>query len=462
MVQNDEKVYGVSKERLELLFDVGTFVELGAYTRRPTSPEEYESVVCGYGAVDGKLVFAFAQDSGRTKGAFGERHARKIADMYSLAVKNGAPVVGVFDSAGAVVYDGASALAAYGKVMKCVSDASGVIPQIAVIDGVCGGSAAVIASMFDLTVTIENKSKLYVNSPFAVGDEILKKGFSSANGLSAAEKATEADAFAYVKQLLGMLPQNNAEGAVINDLTDDINRLVGFDAESYDPEALMAQLSDNGRFVRVYKDYAENLCAGFAVFGGVAAGVVASDPKNGGVLDINAARVAAKLVSFCDSFSIPVVTLVNSEGLDVSAEAEGASYASELSRLAMAYASAENAKLTVVMGKAYGAAFTLLGSKSVGADMAYALEGAAISVLSPEASVAFVWNDKVGKDGATREEVEAEWKEKCASAAEAAERGEIDDVIEASELRKRICAALSMLAFKAEGKPSRRHAVMPL
>ena len=174
MVQIDEKVYGNSKERLELLFDAGTFVELGAYTRRSASSEDFEGVVCGYGAVDGKLVFAFAQDSGRTKGAFGERHAKKIAGMYSLAIKNGAPIVGIFDSAGAVVYDGTSALAAYGRLMKCVSDASGIVPQIALIDGVCGGSSAVVASMFDFTVTVKDRSKLYVNSPFVIGESAGK------------------------------------------------------------------------------------------------------------------------------------------------------------------------------------------------------------------------------------------------------------------------------------------------
>ncbi len=456
MVQIDEKVYGVSKERIECLFDAGTFVELGAYTRRPASSEDFESVVCGYGAVDGKLVFAFAQDSGRTKGACGERHAKKIADMYSLAVKNGAPVVGVFDSAGAVVYDGAAALAAYGKFMKCVSDASGIIPQIALIDGVCGGSSAVVASMFDFTVTVKDKSKLYVNSPFVIGEAAGKSEFAAANGIAAAEAQSEAEAFAFVKKLLAAIPQNNAEGVLSADITDDINRLVSFDCEGYESAELVAALSDNGSFVRVYEKYAASLCAGFASFGGVMAGVIAVQGK----LDIRTARAAAKMVSFCDSFGLPVLTLVDSEGLDISLEAESAAYASELSRLAMAYASSDNAKVTVVIGKAYGAAFTLLGSKALGADMAYALENACISVLSPEASVAFVWNDKVGEK--SREDVETEWKEKCASAAEAADCGEIDDVIEPGELRKRICAALSMLALKANGAPERKHTVMPL
>ena len=309
--------------------------------------------------------------------------------------------------------------------------------------------------MFDFTVTVKDKSKLYVNSPFVVGEAVD----AAASGISAAECEDEASAFAYVKALLSAIPQNNAEGVVAADIVDDINRAVSFDAENYSTAELVAQLADNGKFVRVYEKYAKNLFVGFASFGGVMAAVIASD--NDGTLDINAARVAAKTVSFCDSFGIPVVTLVDSTGLDVSLEAEGAAYASELARLAMAYASSECAKVSVVLGKAYGAAFTLLASKTLGADLAYALDGACISVLSPEASVAFVWNDKVGAEK-SRAEVEAEWREKCASAQDAADCGEIDDVIEASELRQRICAALSMLAYKADGAPTKKHTVMPL
>ncbi len=459
MVQIDEKVYGNSKAKLELIFDAGTFVELGAYTKRQGSENDFEGVLCGYGAVNGKLAFAFVQDSGRTKGAFGERHAKKIANMYALAVKNGAPVIGVFDSAGAVVYDGAAALAAYGKFMKCISDASGIIPQIAIVDGICGGSSAVCASMFDFTVTIKDKSKLYVNSPFVVGDEAGSSDFATANGVSAYGAENEADAFAYVRGLVGVLPSNNADGAYA-DNGDDMNRAVTFDAKGYKADELVATLADNGIFTKLYADYTANTVLGIATFGGITAGVVASNPETKGILDIKSARAITKLVSFCDSFALPVLTLVNSEGLDVSIEAESAAYASELARLAYAYTSSDNAKLTVVVGKAYGAAFTLLGSKSVGADMALALPTACISVLSPEASVAFVWNSKVGEQ--SREELEAEWAEKCASAAEACDCGEIDDIVAPEELRARICAGLSMLASKAEGMPARRHANMPL
>ena len=454
MVQTDKKTYGVSKARLEALFDAGTFVELGAYLKRSDEQNEPVGVVCGYGAVQGSLAFAFVQDSGRIKGAFDERQAKKIASLYALAVKNGAPIVGVFDSAGAVIYDGVSALAAYGTLMKNISDASGIVPQIAIIDGVCGGAAAVAASMFDFVVTVKGSSELFVNAPFTVG----KADGASVMGLSAKDAESEAEAFAFAKELLATLPQNNAEaGCAV--LADDLNRKVAISAE-YDVDALLASLADGGRFTAVYRDYADNARFGFASFGGVVAGVIACDPKKKGILDIKIARAASKMISFCDAFSIPVLTLVDSEGLAVSNDAENAAFASELARLAMAYTSSECAKVTVVLGKAYGTAYTLLGSKSVGADLAFALPTACISVLSPEASVAFVWNNRVGD--VSREELEKEWSETCASAASACDAGEIDDLIEPSELRQRICASLLMLSAKAEGTPARKHTAMPL
>ena len=460
MVQNNDLLYGQSKQRLESIFDAGTFVELGAYSCR-NNTEDFVGVVCGYGAVNVKLVFSFSQDSTRKKGAFDDKHAKKIIDMYSLALKNGAPVVGVFDSFGAIVYDGAAALAAYGKVMKCVSEASGIIPQIAVVDGVCAGSMALIASMFDFTVTIKDKSKLYVNSPFVVGDELKDNSFATKAGTSVYCADDESAAFNYVKTLVELLPSNNNEGAFIGDVADNMNKLVDFDSSVYTADELVNKIADNSISVKLYTEYCENVSTYFATFGGILACVIASNPEKKGILDIKADRVCAKLIAFCDSFNIPVVNLVNSEGLDVSLEAEYSAYSSELARLATAYASSSNAKVSVIIGKAYGAAFTLLGSKALGADIVYALDSAEVSVLSPEASVAFVWNDKINTD-VSREELETEWKEKCASAAEACRIGEIDDVIEASELRKRICAALSMLAYKTDTTPTRKHTNLPI
>ncbi len=445
----------IGAEKLNALFDAGTFVEIGSYVRRSTHPEEYEGVVCGYGAIEGKLVFAYAQDSERMKGAFDEVQARKLERLYDMAVANGAPVVAMLDSAGALIYEGSAVLSGYGRVMKCVSDASGVIPQIAIVNGVCAGMSATIAAMNDMVVTIQGQSRLYVNPPFVVGEETGTAEFAAATGLSALVADTEANAVTQVRELLAVLPSNNMEGTMLEVNEDDLNRRVN--VEGVTGEALVILLADGGQFLPLYGAYAPEMLVGFAAFGGVFAGVVYATDK----ISACGARKAAKMVTLCDSFNIPVLTLVDSEGVVADKDAEAAPMASELAKLALAYTSSKNAKVTVVIGKAYGAAYTLMGSRAVGADVTFATENAAISVLAPEASVAFAWNDKITADK-TREELEAEWRASCASPIAAAEKGDIDDIIEGAELRQRICATLSMLFAKAEGRPSRRHINLPL
>lgn len=451
MVQNNEKLHSVARDRLVSLFDGGTFVELSAYAKRKSG--EPESLCCGYGAVGGKLTFAFAQDGDADGGVFGERQAKKIESLYSLAIKNGAPVVGVFDSKGVSILDGAAALGAYGKLMRCVSGASGIIPQTAIIDGVCGGAAAVAAAMFDFVITIKDRSKFFVKAPFVTGKAVDNK----VAGHSCYEAAGLPDAMSFARKLIDMLPSNNAD-IVFVDSGDDMNRVVS--GQTDDTLDLIREVCDGGRFIRLYEGYSKNMIFGFCSIGNVITGVVASNSKTDGALDIKSVRAAAKLLSFCDSFSIPVLTVVDSIGAVVSAEVEESSYAEELAKLASAYASTTNAKLTVITRKAYGSAFSILGSKSIGADMVYAMPEAEISVLSPEASVAFLWNSKVGEK--SREALEAEWRESVASADMAAENGEIDDVIDPAELRKRICASLSMLCFKSDNAPTRKHINMPL
>ncbi len=458
-----------ARSRIESLFDAGTFVEMGAYVRRKNNENEFEGVICGYGAVNGKLAFAFSQDSSRMKGAFDEMHAKKIASVYSAAIKNGAPVIGIFDSCGAVVYDGVSALAGYGLLMKCVSDASGVIPQIAVIPGVCAGSAATVAAMFDLLVTVKDKTSLYVNSPFLLGDKTATAEYAAENGMSAFTAAEEAEAYGFVRRLIDTLPSNNAEGIVEIASNDDLNRKVDISSiiltKNYDIKDVLGLVGDGCKFTELYAEYAPEIVVGFTSFANILTGVVANQPKvDNGNLTAKAARKAAKFISMCDSFGIPVVTLVDCAGLDISEASANVPYASELARLALAYTSSEIAKVTVVLGKAYGAAYTLMGSKSIGADIAFALNSSAISVLPPDSAVAFLWNDRVGGNDpkGAREELEAQWKEMCASPVDAAEKGEIDDIIVDEELRQRICASVSMLASKSEIYPDRRHVVFPL
>ena len=299
----------IGAEKINALFDAGTFVEIGSYVRRSNRPQEYEGVVCGYGAVDGKLVFAYAQDSDRMKGAFDEIHARKIEKLYEMAIANGAPVVAMLDSAGAVIYDGSAVLSGYGRVMKCVSEASGIIPQIAVVNGVCGGMSATIAAMYDLVVTIKDKSRLYVNPPFAVGSETGTAEYAAANGLAALVAADETDAVAKVRELITVLPANNMDGTMLEVNEDDLNRKVAVDGVN--GLALVNELADSNRVITLYNDYAPEMIVGFASFGGVFAGVVYADGK----ISVGGARKAAKFVTLCDSFNIPLLTLVDSEGV---------------------------------------------------------------------------------------------------------------------------------------------------
>ena len=448
----------IGSEKIVALFDAGTFVETGAYVKRADG--SMVGVVCGYGAINGKLAYAFAQDSDQKKGAFDALQAEKIASLYAMAMKNGAPVIGIFDSVGAIVCDGASAMSAYGKFLSVVSAASGVIPQIALIDGVCAGLGATIASMFDVTVAVKESSKLFVNAPFLLGKEIGSAEYTAKIGLSSVLSENADDAIAKIRRLIALLPSNNAEGVVAEDICDDINRAVAVDGVS--GKALIAQIVDAGEFVELGADYAGEMLTGIASFGGVTCGVIANDPSvNNGVITCEGAKKAAKLISFCDSFSIPVITLTDSVGVEASAEAESAPLAAQLGKLAMAYATADTAKITVVTGKAYGAAFTLMGSKALGADMVYALPKSEISVMEPSSAVAFLWNDKI-TESVSRADLVEEWKNTVASPEAAAADGSIDDVIDAAELRQRICAAVYMLMAKSAGTPARKHCNLPL
>ncbi|MBE6529593.1 MAG: hypothetical protein E7680_03185 [Ruminococcaceae bacterium] len=437
----------VGSQRIARLFDAGTFVELGAYRKRPDGAAT--GAVCGYGAVNGRLVYAFSQDSDRQKGAFDILQAEKIADLYSLALKNGAPVVGIFDSAGAYVADGASALSAFGKFLASVSRASGAIPQIALIGGTCAGLAATAAAMFDLTVLIDGKSQLFVNAPFVVGKEVGTAEFVRAKGLSSVTVAEENEAFAALRTILDLLPASAEEGVTAADSADDVNRAVS--------SADVAELADTGSLLEIGAGYADEMRVYLARMGGVPCGVVA----NNGAITAEGAKKTARFVGFCDSFGLPIVTLTDSVGVAVSSAEEGSPLAAALGKLAMTYANATAAKITAVIGKAYGAAFTLMGSKALGADVVYALPTAEISAMAPEAAVAFLWNDQI-TETTTRETLVSRWKAECASPEAAAADGSIDDVIDPSELRQRICAAVYMLLEKSNGEPARLHSNLPL
>lgn len=436
-----------SRSLLAQIFDAGTFIEIGAFTKRKFNEvvvdekeNLLEGVICGYGAINGRLAFAFAQDASRMKGAIDANNAKKICELYDLALKNAAPVVAIFNCSGADIFEGAASLAAYGKIMKAVSEASGAIPQMAIINGACIGTFASIAAMFDYVVKVKTSS-FYVTAP-----ELNKSAGAELSAISDIVDDASSAAL-HIRAVIDYIPDNASSGISVSECTDDLNRLIS-DTAADDVRTLIASIADNGRYMELYAGYASEIVTAFTTVGGVNCGIVATDfAVNEGRITSDGANKTAKLISFCDAFNIPLVNLVDSMGLSINEN--GNRYASDLAKLSLAYAQAEIPMVTVTLGHAVGAAFTLLGSKAIGADIAYAIESSEISALSADASVAFAWNNKISLE-TSREELENEWKSSLASPVAAASVGEIDDIISTSEIRARICSALLMLAGKGE------------
>ena len=438
-----------ARNQLADLFDVASFVEVGAYVKRGFSDflateksNEFEGVICGYGAIDGKLAFAFAEDASRMGGVIDERHAKKIADLYSLAIKNGAPVVGIFNSNGTDIFTGTAGLAAYGKIMATVNSASGVIPQIAYVTGKCIGLSSAIAAMFDFTVKA-NDADLYVSSPALTGAENAQNSLVAFAGDSA-------QCAGYIRNLVSFLPMNKDSGIYVESCTDNLNRMIGELDFAGDARSVIATVADNGVFYEVSADFAPATVTAFATVGGVrTALVVNSFAGNEGRLDAACARKISRFVNFCNSFSMPIVTLVDSNGLVIDKDNEMNFFAPELAKLAVAYASANVPKVTVIIGHAIGASFVLLGSKALGADVVYCTDDAEVCALSAESGVAFAWDKYITLEK-SRESLVEEWKSDVSSPARAAASGEIDDIISTNELRARICSALLMLSAKGQ------------
>ena len=450
-----------ARVQIATLFDQDTFVEVSTYAKRGFSDflateksNEFEGVICGYGAMDGKLVFAFVEDASRMGGAIDERHAKKIADLYSLAIKNGAPVVGVFNSNGTDIFEGTAGLAAYGRIISSVSRASGVIPQVAYACGKCIGTSATIASMFDVVVKNE-KADLYVTSPVLTGVDNAQNAIVSYTG-------NDEQCAGYIRSVISFLPSNSSEGIQSSELcTDNLNRKLGNLDFAGNALSAISVIADNGMFFELSAEYAPSVSTVFTTIGGVKCGVVATSFANDeGRINASAARKIARFVGLCDAFSIPVVTYVDSLGLAIDKDNEEL-FSAELAKLAMAYSTSSCPKVTVISGHAIGAAFVLLGSKSLGADIVYAVDDSEIGALPAESGVAFAWDKHITEEK-TRAELVEEWKTSVSSPATAAASGEIDDIISVSEIRARICSALLMLSAKGQYSLDARRKVLPL
>ena len=448
------------KAQIQGLFDESTFVETAAYAKRGYSDflltekdNQFESVITGYGAIDGKLAFAFVEDATRTGGVIDDRHAKKIVDLYKLATENGAPVIGVFNSSGTDIFEGTTGLSAYGKIMSAVTRASGVIPQIAFVGGKCLGTSAAIASMFDIVVKDE-KASLYVTSPALTGEKDAQDAIVAYSG------STDS-CLGYIRALVSFLPSNASVGVQYSEIcADHLNRKLGNLDFNGDALSAISVIVDNGVFYELGDAYARVASTVVATIGGVKCGIVATSFKdNEGKLNTAAARKIARFVNLCDSFSIPVVTLVDSLGLTKDKENE-AMFAPELAKLAMAYASSTCPKVTVIMGHAIGASFVLLGSKSLGADLVFATDDSEIGALTADAGVAFAWDKYIDAE-TKREDLIENWKNSLSSPAYAAASGDIDDIITVNELRARLCSSLLMLCGKGTVSAARRR-VLPL
>lgn len=423
-----EQINGSSSEAREFikeLFDEGTFLERGTYVKNGEG--YFEGVITGSGSVEGRPIFAFVQDFDTEKGAFTLAHGKKITSLYDQALRSGAPMVAVFTGAGAKITEGIDVLSSYGRVMAKVTEAKGIIPQIAVINGVCGGASAVLSQMFDIVIYTD-KANRYLSSR---QEKIGKSHIITDNAVSD------------LKTLLALLPSNCEDGNICGEENDGINDPI--DVSSLidgDVHELISILSDN-EAIFLSDGFGKEAVTALSTINGRTVGFVANQPtENGGALTCCASKKLASFIDFCGSFGIPVVTLVNTKGIGDGCDLTA------FSSLAFAYTCCPSAIVTAIVGKAYGSAFTLLGSKSLGADMVFALDSAVISVLDPDTAVEFI-NDaelKASNDPINlRASLKEEWINNEASPLNAARSGDIDDVIDSCELRQRLASALEFL-----------------
>lgn len=463
-----------ASDRISSLLDDSSFVEVGAYvTARSTDFNMQENdtpkdgVITGYGVINGKLVYVYSQDAKVLGGAVGEMHAKKIARIYDMAMKVGAPVVGLIDCAGLRLQEAADAMNAFGELYLKQTLASGVIPQITAVFGTCGGGAALIPTLTDFTFMTADGSKLFVNSPNALdGNNSSKLDTASAgylsNNTSLVDVVCEDDVqvLSQIRALIDMLPSNNEDDDTA-ECIDDLNRIIpNLDGFAKDARAVLQNVADSNVFFEVNKDFAKDMVIGFIKLNGATVGCVANQEADGGdMLSTKGAYIAADFIKFCDAFSIPVLTLVNAKGFVATVDNER-TIADAAAKLTYSFANATVPKVTLIMGDAFGTAYTIMNSKSIGADMVYAWPDAKIGTMEPEMAVRIMYDKEISdaedKKAAIADLVKS-YTELQSSAMAAAKRGYIDDIIEPDATRKRLIAAFDMLYTKNEDRPYKKH-----
>lgn len=466
-----------ASRRIAALLDEGSFVEIGgAVTARSTDfnlqakDTPSDGVITGYGVIDGNLVYVYSQDATVLKGAIGEMHAKKIANIYDMAMKMGAPVIGLVDCAGLRLQEATDALEAFGGLYFKQAMASGVIPQITAVFGMCGGGLAVVPGMTDFTFMEEKSAKLFVNSPNALaGNEISRCDTSTAEYQSKTAGlvdgiGTEEEILTQIRSLICMIPANNEDDLSYEECMDDLNRVCADLENAYEDTGIaLAEISDNNVFFETKKEYAKEMATGFIRLNGMTIGAVANRSKvydaEGNaesfdtVLTVDGCKKATDFINFCDAFSIPVLTLTNVTGFEATKESEK-DMAKSVAKLTYAFANATVPKVNVIVGQAYGSAYVTMNSKSLGADMVYAWPNAEIGMMDSALAAKIMYADA---DAETLKEKAAAYKELQSSPMSAARRGYVDAIIEPADTRKYLIGAFEMLFTKREDRPSKKH-----
>ncbi|MBC8099392.1 MAG: acyl-CoA carboxylase subunit beta [Armatimonadetes bacterium] len=480
-----------ARERLDILLDPGSFRELDGFVEHRSTNFGMEnnrhpgdSVVTGWGTVDGRLVYVYSQDFTVVGGSVSEVHAQRIVKLMGMAMKNGAPMIGLNDSGGARIQEGVESLGGYADIFLQNTLASGVIPQISVIMGPCAGGSVYSPALTDFIFMVKNTSYMFITGPDVVKqvthEDVSAEDLggasvhSSKSGVCHLVGENETETLMLVRELLRFLPQNNLEDPAFIATTDDPLRAdSALDSiipdnpnKPYDVKEVIGHVVDNGSFYEIHADYAANIVVGFARLGGHSVGIVANQPMIlAGVLDIDASIKAARFIRFCDCFNIPIITLVDVPGYLPGTEQEHNGIIMSGAKLLFAYCEATVPKLTVTMRKSYGGAYCVMSSKHTRGDLNLAWPTAEIAVMGPEGAVEIVFRRelKAAEDPvAKKAELAAEYRAKFANPYIAASRGYIDDIIEPRETRARLINALGVFQNKRDHNPPKKHGNIPL
>lgn len=467
-----------ASQRINALLDENSFVEIGAMvTARATdfnlkqTETPSDGVVTGYGVIGGNLVYVYSQDASVLNGSVGEMHAKKIANLYDLALKTGAPVIGLIDSAGLRLQEATDALNGFGEIYRKQVNSSGVIPQITAIFGSCGGGLALIPTLTDFTFMEGGKAKLFVNSPNALDGNQMSKCDTSSAAFQSEEAgivdvvADEAAIMAQIRDLVEMLPANNEDDMSYDECTDDLNRACAELANCVgDTSIALSQIADNGMLFEVKRNFAKDMVAGFIRLNGVTVGAVANRTEVYGedgavaekfdaVLSAAGCEKAADFIQFCDAFNIPVLSLTNVKGFKAD-KCNEKKVAKAAAKLTYAFSNATVPKVNVIIGQAYGSAYVTMNSKAIGADITMAWPAAEIGTMDAKLAAKIICD---GQGAAAIDACAKEYAALQTSAVSAAKRGYVDQIVEPADTRKYVIGAFEMLFTKREDRPAKKH-----